>query len=545
MRTLQNYIDIYKSIANERDIRGEAVDLLANMLGNASYLEEIEHVIYMKEASLDKCSLINSKIQHCMDNMYSVFRGSCPRAIIRFKPTSYLRFDPFEKIITSQNFSVYYLGYWGELEDTEKESGVLDTSGSVISSTTTTNNNENNDETETTTEKKYGFIYDSVSFLPPTSSDTDGSQIIIGLLTPAAKDVEFSSNAINNKYYADCWDVDLSDDVGIWVAEDNSKKLIPRTRIFAEHILDPNKIFDLTITDFGSRLYYANYLADKYRIRDRDSNSVANPNTVESFKARYFKFSTLSEYNENELKRLRLSGAMMVNFSEEGQGTIYPIIDNEIATGVSLIDAALRDNITTIHYKANRDRYVNSILRSNSDIGVMLEEKYPNKVKMGGTTYNFITNGSQSKTSIDLYYIPNNDNFLLSNDEIKEYRDNYRAYYAITDEINIIPGSKYTAIFNISIELYDNKDINWDAEIYNNILVSYEDKFGVSFNESTINEIKTLISKITNVKKINTFEISYLDRSNMPVSFNEIEKFSYFKVKFYLSTSVTKTNINL
>ena len=87
MRSLQDYIDIYKNIAKNLNLQGDSVEVLAQMLANASYISEVENITYAQEASLEKATLMNSKIQHCMNDMYSVFRGSCPRVIIKFKPT--------------------------------------------------------------------------------------------------------------------------------------------------------------------------------------------------------------------------------------------------------------------------------------------------------------------------------------------------------------------------------------------------------------------------------------------------------------------------
>jgi len=42
-----------------------------------------------------------------------------------------------------------------------------------------------------------------------------------------------------------------------------------------------------------------------------------------------------------------------------------------------------------LHYRANKHRFANSIIRSNSDVGFLLSEMYPNKVSLKGASYVF------------------------------------------------------------------------------------------------------------------------------------------------------------
>jgi hypothetical protein len=96
MRNLQDYINKYNEIVNNLGYAGQGVDVLVQLLANASYIGEVENASYMQEASLEKASLVNSKIQHCMDMMYSVYRGQCPRVLLKIKPTQYLNLVPYQ-----------------------------------------------------------------------------------------------------------------------------------------------------------------------------------------------------------------------------------------------------------------------------------------------------------------------------------------------------------------------------------------------------------------------------------------------------------------
>ena len=111
MKSLQEYIGLYRGIARRLNLRGDSIEMLSQLLGNATYISEVEHLSYTQEASLERASQLNSKIQHCMNEMYSVFRGSCPRVLIHFTSLSYLEYNIFDEIATFNNFSLYYLGY--------------------------------------------------------------------------------------------------------------------------------------------------------------------------------------------------------------------------------------------------------------------------------------------------------------------------------------------------------------------------------------------------------------------------------------------------
>jgi len=61
-----------------------------------------------------------------MNDMYSVYRGNCPRVILRFRPTSYFDLKPFDTIAVGNNYKVYYLGYWTGSEGGESKSSETD-----------------------------------------------------------------------------------------------------------------------------------------------------------------------------------------------------------------------------------------------------------------------------------------------------------------------------------------------------------------------------------------------------------------------------------
>jgi electron transfer flavoprotein alpha subunit len=107
------------------------------------------------------------------------------------------------------------------------------------------------------------------------------------------------------------------------------------TRNFSEHILR-NYLFDLTLTSFGSRLY----------------TGKMDPSTA--ITATYFKFSTLSDYNTSELKKINIKGAQIVVIGgygmaggKDGFKLIHELADvlgGEVGATRAAVDAGMTEH---------------------------------------------------------------------------------------------------------------------------------------------------------------------------------------------------------
>lgn len=480
MKSLQDYIDTYKRIANDLGIKGDSAELLIQLLANASYISEVENIVYSQEASLERATLVNSKIQHCVDSMYSVFRGTCPRVILNLKPLKYQVFNPYDEIISSNSFKVYYLGYFDDNDEIDKTS--------ILG----------------------GVKYSTLAVYPTT----DEKPIkIVGLL---AKETVVKDWSLGEKeYYVECEGVeDLSNDMWVTInkGQDQSINMLEVTRQFSEHILN-GKIFDLTLPSFSSRLYVSG--------TNRENGNEGNWGSNHTLTATYYKYSQLESYNESELKRLSMKGMEPVSFNEKIYNEkswidLKGIISGEIANGIILVKESERDLPNSIHYKANKDRYISSVVRSNSDLGSLLVNLYPEKVE----DTNVIYKTNAGKSNLIIYYIPK-DKYenTLGEDDIEAFKRDRKAYY-ITDDFEVSEGIDYSVTFNIEVELYQGStgDINKSIE---DILQSYNKKFGINFLESSGNteliensvfeEIKILISKLSSVKRILNLSIDYVN----------------------------------
>lgn len=459
MRSLQDYKDIFRNIATDLNLQGDSVEVLVQMLANASYISEVENLSYLQEASLERATLLNSKIQHCVNNMYSVFRGKCPRIILNLRPNKYFSLKVYDEIATSNNFKIYYLGYLPK----------------------------NSDDSE--------FIYAPCTIKPAV--EPDDTYTIVGLLATNKFSREWTTK--ENQFYVETTKDNLSNDM--YVSINNIPTEV--TREFSRHILD-NKIFDLTLPSFGSRLYFPNA-------------PVSSGNIVN---ATYFYYTTLNSLSESELKKIMIRGAELMDFD-------LSWLDNngyaELSTGIIVLGDESKDNIDSIHYKASKDRYVNAIIRSNSDIGVLLQEMYPNKVKQ--TSYEFKSN--EGNNILTIYYVPGPEK--LTNGDKQEFFDTREAYF-IANTVNIAQGIEYVVNVSLVAELYTNESPEKEIQ---EILSNYSGKFNIDL-DNRLNEISSLISKLSNIKSINSIDLSYKDSTGQVSAdvtdiYNNLNK-SYFRL---------------
>ena len=329
MKSLSDYTKILRDTAKNLNLHGESVEMIVQMLANALYISEVEHITYSQEASLERATMENSKIQHCVNQMYSVFRGSNPRVIMSFKSSKLFQFNPYDEIIKSNNFKVYYLGYYDE--DLKE------------------------------------IVYSSSTIYPDTNA------IIIGLLS---KDLYTSKWTISgNTYYESFPESDLSGD--LYLKDLSNGVQVDVTRFFPDHLRN-NLFFDLTLPGYGCRIYYP----EEYKGLSRDG--LVNL----ELELNVFKYLKLNDVIESEKKSLKINGAVLQGFEES---VLDSLGAKEDYPGLIYIPETNRDGVETIHHKANKYRYTGTYLATNSDLSFLLQEYYPNKIRTSGVTYRFET----------------------------------------------------------------------------------------------------------------------------------------------------------
>lgn len=529
MRSLQDYRNIYREIAQSLGYRGDSVELLVQLLANATYIEEVENITYMQEASLERATLMNSKIQHCVNEMYSVYRGSCPRVLLHVRPTKYQVFKPYQEIASSSNFKVYYLGSISEADMASIVSGWTEGMEPLGISEGIKNN---------------------ILTVNPILPDT---YYIYGFIAETKVQKEYTIDE-NNPYYFDIPETGLSNDMYVEVAKSGQNagdlenwRNFQVTRIFSEHVLgklNPSTeeleeaIYDLTIPGFGSRLYFPESLELSDKVR-----------------ATYYKLSYLESFQENELKRISLKGMEIIPFSYEDflyphdiqveniypkQERFYDIEDKKDNGGLIIIPETPREELQSIHYNASRDRYINSIVRSNTDMGRLLEQMYPENVRTNGTTCSY------NNKNVTIWYIPRNGSNLLNSDQILAFTEKHKAYY-ISSRIEVRRAQEIRKVLTIDIELYRTAE-NLETKV-EEIINPYQYKFGVDFsntddesgesknNNEVINEIISTLSKIPEVRLIKNIGVR---------SMGDIDEYNtngtpyYYSIEVVINSSITR-----
>ena len=452
MKTLQEYKDIYSGIASELGIRGDSVEVLVGLLANASYISEVENAVYMREASLGKATLSNSKIQKCMDQMYSVYRGACPRIIlhVRFKTSTTIK--RYDEIVSSNNFKVYFDLAWNGNEEPESGVPLLE-----------------------------NFTLDMIQSSPMSD------YYILGFIAPKVEEISGFTLSPTQFFVSTSVDqVNLSADM--YLIDDNSKESIDVTRSFGEHVRSKGKtVFDLTTTSFGSRLYFT---------PGGDSKT---------YTARYFVYSLLSDYNPAELRKIKIKDTDSIPISDSDpwasrRGGV------ETENGIVFIDSTQRDSMDQIHYLASKQRYTNQVIRSNSDISTVLKNDETIGKYIKQVTYRFESSPTQSILSI--YYVPSEEGEIPEEKKEEWIADDSKKAYFVTNDIRLETGDEYKAQFNINLVIYRDQSAGTIGEDVSKILRQYEDKFDIDF-DILEEEIKAHISKISAVKSIKDYSVQY------------------------------------
>ena len=454
MKSLQEYRNEYRQIAQNLGYHGDSVELLIQLLSNATYIEEVENISYMEESSMEKAHLQNSKIQHCMDLMYSVYRGACPKVYFKFKAKSMKTLTRYTEIATSSNFNVYYYGY---LKDIEKE-------GTLLS--------EDIEE-------------DDLTILPTQT------YIICGFISkaPITKSIQVS---YSNLYYIDLPGENLSSHMVIDVEKQGSgnRKNYKVTSDFKEYLLQADNdedsyIFDLTTTDFGSRIYF------------KDSYGVEASDTIN---ATYFSYSRLSDFLPNALKKI------MISFGELLEWTEFRGAAEIVEKGLLITKESEPENVLGIHYNAARERYQSSVVRSNNDLGDILKRRFKKKVAEASCVF-------EDKGNLTMiYYIPAGSERLSQADEL-EFVSDYLAYY-ITKDINIVEATPKDITLDVNVSL--SSVVNNLQEEVEGIVKKYSRSFKrtkeiLSRGDEVLNKIRSAISQLPGVNYVRSIEFQGLD----------------------------------
>mgnify|MGYP000910662846 CR=1 FL=1 len=347
MKTAREYASEYRELAKNLGLTGDSTELLVQMLAHFTYSSEVDQVAYANESSLERAIRPSSKIQLCVENCYSVYRGTCPKVVLRVNPVKTMTFKAGTKVVSGNTVSLWYLGR-------PRTDGTLDTS-------------------EFSVDPRTGpvtlMFLASLETIQRTWTVTEG-----------------------NRYYVDCLEPDLAENPTVTVGRVGGTPgtIVKVTRDFGEH-LRTDKVFDLTLPGWGSRLY----LPAGLRV----------PSTAVT--ATYHRWA--AEVPVPELAVLRVNGTEPVPEWPGAPGNAVPV-----APGAWLLPGDPREDLRGVHYRSNADRWSAGVFRSNSDVGGLLQEFWPGRVKGTSFVYGTRTESSSPGGPSEVL-IPASDHVLSGN----------------------------------------------------------------------------------------------------------------------------------
>lgn len=276
VKSIEQYQAEIKSVAQNLNIIGDHVDILSSMLAYALYSSNVEKTRITRELSLIKSTSINSKIQRAMDRNYSVFRGECPIVTLRVIPQTNRSLKVGDLLFESSDFN-FYVAKSVELHQT------------------------------------------------PTFNGQE-----VDVRVSKRKETRTYRPTVNDRFF-EILDKKISST--LHVKKDGVE--IPTKRDFREHLNDESSLYDLTITDFGVRLYRSTFNDDIF-------------NAQNGIEVTYYEyFEDLNLLNER-LKFLRLDDMKIESYSEPKQ--------------------TKRETAKDIETNALHQYFTISMLRSNTDV---------------------------------------------------------------------------------------------------------------------------------------------------------------------------------
>ena len=426
IKTVDQYKAELKDVANGLNIYGDHVDLITNMLAYALYSSGIDKARQTRELSLIKSTSMNSKIQRAMDRNYSVFRGECPVLTLHVIPETNLQFSVGDIIFESADFNLY-----------AAESKILNQEASYSGQTL---------KVRVSKEKK--FV----------------------LFTPSRRDnyIEIIDNNISST---------------IHVNKDNLE--IRTVRDFREHIQDNNSLYDLTITDYGFRLY----------------RSTFNPGMFEGygrgFLVTYYKYYDDIETLMERLRFIKIDSMKVDHYDQPVQ--------------------IKRETSKDIERNALHQYYTISMLRSNTDVMHIFHQIARDNLKESAWEY------SNADGQINIYLVPKDTNFTPAEiaDISAEFTRKMNASYYIPQRFRLsqAKAAKFKAKITVYTYLY-SQSVN-QASI-TEIVNRYSKRLNYLLN---LELLKSDISRVDNVNYVE-IDLFYDDAPITGINVTRGEKYN-------------------
>lgn len=108
-KSLSNYKDELKVIADRHGFSGTVTDFLINILSYSIYENQFNIMVASNEVDPEKAMNINSVIDYAISKMYSVFRGQNPMINFRVKSKVFKSIAKYDQLCSGKGWNVYSL----------------------------------------------------------------------------------------------------------------------------------------------------------------------------------------------------------------------------------------------------------------------------------------------------------------------------------------------------------------------------------------------------------------------------------------------------
>lgn len=496
--------DALKQIAQNNNLTGDAVDLIIDQLAYSLYHEQLEITNAVQESNLSTARLLSSKIRQCMNVMYSVYRGRNCRVKLNFQTDIKLSYNKFDVLYNSNTFKVYAQDNFTINPDVVNG----DSYHTVIGLLSTKDLYDTTINVTKTNQYYIDLIIDRV-ILADISEDIqvfiDGTEYQVtrnfhDFIQQALYFDNYDAYQVGEYYYyaynGEWLQVEADDNGNI----DLSKYYILGTVDKIDELpsldnLKRDKLFALTLPEYGVRLYKRNYFKVSSEVRIR---------------ALYY--TTMDEINEDEFSKIFIPGTVNIEQVpiKNALGEVNWVVDYEhkgckisksniVSTQDTIIDKVRiyndagiipeidKDNERSLLQNANYYSRVQGKILSRSDINILFVEYFRDIVK---SATNWYLDGSDKGTiettdlafrdgNVVIYYIPINEREVISDNSFKSFKKRYSSYFISN---NLIQMSAVQVDVNVSLVLYLNSQVSLDSE-----LESIFDNYAGRMNDCDLN----------------------------------------------------------
>lgn len=446
MKTIEQYKAELLRVANLQGIVGDHVDVICSLLSYALYTSSVEKLMNSRELSLTKSTSINSKIQIALDKNYPVYRGECIELELPVIFRTGIDLPANSILYESSDFNLYTTSYVKESESSVQV------------------------------------------------GDPDWKRNVIRLRLKVS--TEFITKKIpttGSLYFVEVLDKDVEDQVIV----KSGGTQYGLTRNFRDHLNNPNLLYNLTIPDFGFRLF-CNQL-----------NSVFKDGEVE---VSYYKYFKNKELVESRLTYLSILGLEIVRHED-----IQP----------KVIETKDRENSASIESNALSSYYTNSMLRSNTDFTDIISQVIHPDVET--------TMMEWKDSKLNIYLLPKEGKLINSHITriTEDFRSKIENGYYILPSYEIKEATSHSVVAEVTVYTYlSTQDVN-RSEI-DRIISSYSRKLNSDINKSQ------MTAELSRVSGVNYVTVKLLDSSNNELGpkssrLDQIGPGHYYKIESRIS----------